>query len=251
MGNALGLSGEQRSLRLFGCWDLRVGGRPVRMGGREQRLIAYVALNGRRMRSFVAGILWPDSTENHAQSSLRAALLQVRRSSAGLLDADQTTVDMAPDVQVDVRDFRRYATEVAVNPDDVDFEAAMGILDSGDLMPGWYEDWVMFERERLQHERVRALEALAMAELRRGSAEAALTAARASSAVEPLRESAHSIVIRAHLMVGNVADAIHEYRAYTHLLQDELGISPSDQLRELITLNVSFAAAAEQGGSGR
>jgi DNA-binding SARP family transcriptional activator len=235
VSDELGSSGQHKSLRLFGCWDLRVGGRPVRMAGREQRLVAYVALNGRRMRSYVAGILWPDSTESHAQSSLRAALLQVRRTSVGLLDADQTTVDIAPDVDVDVREFHRCASEVAANPDGVDFEAAMGILDGGDLTPGWYEDWVMFERERLQHERVRALEALAAAELRRGCGDAALTAARAATAVEPLRESAHSIVIRAHLMVGNVADAVHEYRAYGDLLTRELGINPSEQLRQLVT----------------
>ena len=247
MGDGLGSRGQQRSLRLFGCWDLRVDGRSVRMGGREQRLVTYVALNGRRMRSYVAGVMWPESTENRAHSSLRAALLQVRRASAQLLDADQTTVDLAADVAVDVRDFRRCAAEVVGAPDDVDFTAALSVLDGDELTPGWYEDWVMFERERLQHERVRALEALAIAVLRRGLSDSALAAARAAASIEPLRESAHSIVIRAHLMAGNAAGAIDEYRAYAHLLHDELGISPSEGLRKLATVEVSGYRRLESG----
>ena len=234
MGKEVG-AGQHRALQLFGCWDLRIAGRSVRIGRREQRLVAYLALNGRRMRSYVAGMLWPDSTESHAQSNLRAALLKIRRAAPGLVEADQMTVALAGDVHIDVHEFRQCTSAVAANPDEVDFRAAMYVLTGPELTPGWYEDWVTFEREQLQHERVRALEALAIAELRRSRGDAALTAVKAASAVEPLRESAHAIAIRAHLILGNVADAFQEYEAYARLLRHELGISPSDQLRELLT----------------
>src|SRR5512144_2972892 len=72
-------------LRLFGCWDLRVGERTIKLGGREQRLLALLALRGRRPRSYVAGTLGPPSPEPRAQNSLRAAVLRSRKAAPGLL----------------------------------------------------------------------------------------------------------------------------------------------------------------------
>ena len=234
MRNVVVSAGGLRFLQLFGWWSLQFGGLPVLLGGREQRLIAFLALNGRRMRSVIAGTLWPDSPEEHARSSLRVAILLIRRTCPGLLDTDQTTVALASDVRVDVQDLLACAAESSARPDDVDFEETMRILNGGELLPGWYQDWVVFERERVHHERLRALEALAVAELRRGRGDLALAAARAATSIEPLRESAHSIVIRANLMAGNTADAVGQYRTYAGLLEQELGISPSNQLSEIV-----------------
>ena len=228
-----------RSLRLFDCWELRAGDRQIRLGAREQRLITFAALHGKRLRSYMAGVLWPDSTEHHAQSSLRAALFLVNRDVPSLLDSDRTTIDLAPDVQVDVQDFRQCVTDVMAHPDEVDVGTTIRTLIGGDLIPGWYDDWVLFERESLHHERVRALETLALAELNRGRARTAATAARAAMAIEPLRETPRWIEIRAHLFDGNVADAVHVYQSYARLLRCELGIDPSESLRSLVSSSTS------------
>ena len=45
-GDAFSTSKETLELRLFGCWDLRAGSRAVPLGGREQRLVALLALRG-------------------------------------------------------------------------------------------------------------------------------------------------------------------------------------------------------------
>jgi len=154
---------SQFDLRLFGCWDLRVDGRAVELGGREQRLLALLALRGRRSRSYVAGTLWPDTTENRAQTSLRTAVLRSRRVVDGILDAGRTTVALAPGVRVDVHEMLRVAEPRHAAVSDPDAITAM--MAAGDLLPGWYDDWVIFERERLQHVRLRALESLAELEL--------------------------------------------------------------------------------------
>src|SRR6266511_2365960 len=51
---------------------------------------------------------------------------------------------------------------------------------------------------------------------------------------EPLRETAHRLVIRVHLQQGNVAEAIRQYRTYERMLADELGALPSPVMRSLI-----------------
>ncbi len=243
MNEQTGCSSQGWHLRLMNCWGLAAGRESISIGTREQRLITFVALHGRRRRSYIAGVLWPDSTERRAHGNLRASLFQVQHTAPGLLDADRTTIDLAEGVHVDVDDFRRCAAQVAVG-DEVEFRAAFGILDSGELAPGWYDDWVVFERERLQHDRVHALETLADAELRRGNIDEAVIAARAAATVEPLRDSPRAIEIRAHLEAGNLGAAICAYRAHAELLRDELGIEPSTGLRRLVEVGAPSGPGA-------
>ena len=63
-GDAFPTSKETLELRLFGCWDLRAGSHAVPLGGREQRLVALLALRGRRARSQIAGTLWSDESDD-------------------------------------------------------------------------------------------------------------------------------------------------------------------------------------------
>jgi SARP family transcriptional regulator, regulator of embCAB operon len=93
---------------------------------------------------------------------------------------------------------------------------------------------VIFERERLQHVRLRALESLAESELEVGHHDLALEAALGAIAIEPLRESGHTIAIRAHLLAGNRSAAIRAYRTYRDRLEHELGIAPSPGLEEIV-----------------
>ncbi len=221
-------------LTLFGCWRLRVSGQPVELGHREQRLIALLALRGRRARPHVAGTLWPDTTEERALTSLRAAVLRSRRAVTGLLDAGRSTVALGPQVNVDVHALLRCASEIG-HGWQAGASETLTLLSRGDLLPGWYEDWVLFEKEQLQHLRLRALEFLALSELGRGNHDLALSAAQQAITIEPLRESAQSIVIRAHLLAGNPSAAIHAYRVYRRRLQDELSIVPVLEIDDLLS----------------
>ena len=73
----------------------------------------------------------------------------------------------------------------------------------GDLLPDWYDDWLEIERERLRQLRVHALEHLGEHALRRGRFGAAIDRALAAIAADPLRESAHRLLIRAYIAEGN------------------------------------------------
>lgn len=224
---------ECLEVRLFGCWEVRAPGGAVEMGGREQRLVALLALHGRKPRSQIAGTLWPDTTEGRALTSLRSAVLRIRRAVGDLLEIGRTTLAVAPGVAVDVHDLLRWTTD-GVTEAHGDPLHRVAVLRDAELLPGWYEDWVLLERERLLHVRLNALEELARGALARGAYDLAFTAAHEAVALEPLRESAHTIAIRAQLSGGNQSGALREYQAYRATLRQSLAISPSPELDDLL-----------------
>jgi DNA-binding SARP family transcriptional activator len=189
---------------------------------------------GRRPRTQLAGILWPDTTDARAMASLRAAVWQVRHSTDGLLASNGSTLELCGDVRVDVSELASFAGAAETTPTDLEFEETMRVLQTGELLPGWYEDWVLFERERIQHLRLRALESLALTNLQAGNPHRALVAARTAAGIEPLHEGAQTLLVRACLACGNVPEAVRHYQWYRSQLLRELGIMPSTQLTDLV-----------------
>ncbi len=100
--------------------------------------------------------------------------------------------------------------------------------------PDWYEDWVLFERERFRQVRLRALDALCDRLTRAGRLNEAMEAALLSVAGDPLRESAQRALVRVHLSEGNAGEAVRTYRLYQRLLHEQLGIQPSERMQELV-----------------
>ena len=52
---------------------------------------------------------------------------------------------------------------------------------------------------------------------------------------EPLRESAHRAVVRAHLAEGNIVEAVRAYEAFRDLLAAELAVEPTVLMTQLIS----------------
>jgi DNA-binding SARP family transcriptional activator len=105
---------------------------------------------------------------------------------------------------------------------------------SADILPDWYDDWVSVERERFRQLRLHALEALSERLVAAGRYALAIEAGVAAVAGEPLRESAHRVLIRAHVAEGNHSEAVRQYHAFRRLLQTELSLDPSPQMEALI-----------------
>jgi len=200
-----------------------------------QRLIAHLSLCGRPARASVAGQLWPDVPEDHAHGSLRSALWRVQKAVPGLVEVAGGALGLARGVRVDVREFRAWAQRVldpnAVLDDDVRAPEA-GLR--GELLPGWYEDWVLLERERLRQLRLHTLEAMADRLARAGRYGEAVQAAYVAVGIEPLRESARRAVVRVHLAEGNIVEAIRARRAYCESLHRELGVGPTPLMEDLM-----------------
>jgi DNA-binding SARP family transcriptional activator len=189
------------------------------------------------MRASVAGTLWPEASEEHAYSSLRSALGRLTRIARGAVVVTPLDLSLADGVNVDIRQSRALAHRL-LDPgtalSETDLSAAAISSLSVDVLPDWYDDWVLVEAEEWRQLRLHALEALAdrlLGQERFGdAARAALAAARA----EPLRESARAVAIRVHLAEGNQSEALAEFERYRTLLHAELGLEPTPRLHTLI-----------------
>jgi DNA-binding SARP family transcriptional activator len=210
--------------------------RPLPRG--VQRLLAFLALSGRPARSAVAGQLWPEVGQGQADGNLRSALWRVQKHVPGLVDSSGGALALAEGVTVDVRELSSWAERVLdAGPGAADLPDLGAIPEAmwrAELLPGWYDDWVLVERERLRQLRGYALERLADTCGQAGRYAAAVQAAYAAMRADPLRETAHRTLIRVHLAEGNAAEAIRAYECYRDLLAGELGISPSARMRRLV-----------------
>jgi DNA-binding SARP family transcriptional activator len=105
---------------------------------------------------------------------------------------------------------------------------------SGELLPDWYEEWIVPERDRIHQLRLHALEALCRRFLDAGRFSEAVEAGLVAVSAEPLRESGRRLLIEVYLAEGNVAQAIGQYTTYRTLLLDELGVEPTSEIQELV-----------------
>lgn len=230
-------------LTLLGGFELRCGSALVELPASAQRLVAFLAIRARPLqRVHVAGMLWLDAPEQRANAALRTALWRSRRRDCLLVDARGPRIGLAAGVEVDLHASTRIAQRVLANPPQevVELAGLDRVWAHGELLPDWYEDWVLIERERHRQLRLHALEALCEALTAAGRYGEAVEAGIAAVATEPLRESAHRALISVHLAEANVAEALRQYRLFGDLLREHLGLEPSACLRELVERAVTL-----------
>ena len=222
-------------LSLIGGFSLRCDGIAVDLPLSAQRLLAFLALQDRALvRAYVAGALWLDAREEKASARLRSTVWRLGLSGHPLLDGSRTHLRLATGVTVDWRfltsRYRRLLDESAALPPE--FLSTVPV--AGDLLPDWYDDWVIMERERFRQLRLHALETLCVRLSEAGRSWLAVEAGLAAVEAEPLRESAHRALIAAHLGEGNRSEALRQFGLYRRLLGEELGIEPSQSLAQLV-----------------
>lgn len=218
---------------VLGNFQLCVGGSRITPATREMRLLAVLVLHGPSPRSYISGILWPETTQERASASLRAATYQIRRSVPGMLDLRRSSIGLARGVCTDLQLLREC---LAAGPEFSDPYRALGLLSGGELLAGWRDDWVLHERERLRHRRLRALAGLAEHCLSMGDPGTALAAARSAGWLEPLGERSHVLAVRAMRRMGRHDEAEALRGQFIDRLRRELGVSPSPDLVRLLAV---------------
>jgi len=232
-------------IHLLGTFRLIHNNAPVTAlnAPRLQKLLAYLLLNRRapQTRQHLAFLFWPDSTEKQAYTNLRKAILALRRA---LPDADdclhinKQTVGWRQEFPctLDVAEFENALAEAAQSSlpaqkcDQLE-QAVAGCR--GDLLPGFYDDWLLEARERLRQQYEGALGALI--ELLEGARDyaAAIQYAQTLLRHDPLHETAYRRLMRLYALSGNRAAALRTYHTCVTTLQRELGAPPGAATREL------------------
>jgi len=206
-------------------------------------LLAYLALFPERShpREELADRFWPDSDVEAARASLRQALASLRRQMeppplpmGSVLETDRLYIRLNPDaVRVDVAAFEAAARAGA--RDGADAAAARAALEEatalyrGDLLPGFYDDWVLTERERLRFAYFEVLGRLADLHAREGRPAEAAEAARRLVAAEPAREESHRLLMRHLIAAGRPGDALRQYEELSRTLRDRWDGTPEPE----------------------
>jgi TolB-like protein/DNA-binding SARP family transcriptional activator/Tfp pilus assembly protein PilF len=201
---------------------------------KPRALIAYLALQGERgqSREKLTELLWGNSAEEQARANLRQALYAIRKALNGdktaylVTKGDQISL-AGPDMELDVALFEQLVTEST--PHALKRAAA---LYKGDLLDGFslkedsFEAWALVEREKLRRLASDALSKLiAHCDEIGDTSRCVETAARLLS-LDPLREAAHRILMRAYAAQGRGASALKQFKTCRDILKRELGVEP-------------------------
>jgi DNA-binding SARP family transcriptional activator len=223
-------------LRLFGEPRVISGDRVLDVPESSKRLVAYVALHrGRVERRHAARVLWPTVDELRAAGNLRSALWRLNRAGVDVVTSDVCHLALRDTVLVDAHVVERWAGRVVGHDRGT---GAVSTLPCGihalELLPGWYDDWVQVERERMRQRTLAALERLSRNLMSLGRCADAVEAAVMAVTIDPLRESAQRVLLEAHLAEGNWVEGRRSLRAYRDLLRRELGTEPHPGLARLL-----------------
>ena len=237
-------------LRLLGGFSVRRGGEevpPGAFGGRLSRTL--VRLLATQRGAFVPAdvlveALWPGRPPADPAANLRILVNRARRAlgdppliltgSGGyaLRGDEHCTVDA--EVFLAGVEAGRDALRGGRPADALRrFRGALELWRGDPLPEDLYDDWAQPYRRNLIRARLEGLEGGASAALALGDPPQALDLAEQAVALEPLRESAHLLVVRALASSGDAAGALAAYERMRKRLLEELGLDPSAEAAEL------------------
>jgi DNA-binding SARP family transcriptional activator len=238
---------------LFGCPRVsrNPDGAEVKLTRIVQILLAYLLLQRQRShsREVLAGTLWSDNGQKSARACLNTALWRLRNAIEGYAHPDSPFLLMTQHGEVRFNSSSSYWLDVEVFENLLDrlpSHTSQGVdeaqiqqaeqavaLYQGDLMEGYYEDWILRERERLRNRYLSSLAYLMSAHRLNRNLEASLEYGNKILQQEPLREEIHREMMRLYAQAGQRALAIQQYEMCRTVLKDELDISPMPETERL------------------
>ena len=142
-------------VRLLGQFDIRMDGKRVTIPSRAgQSLLAYLMLTvgTAHRREKLAGILWPDTTDENARKNLRQELWRIRKAISTGQPAEKEYL-LADEITLTFNRDSEYWLDVSqIERPDLDLPSLIVNLSlyQGELLPGFYDEWVAIDRERIQ-----------------------------------------------------------------------------------------------------
>jgi WD40 repeat protein/basic membrane lipoprotein Med (substrate-binding protein (PBP1-ABC) superfamily)/DNA-binding SARP family transcriptional activator len=227
---------------LLGQFDVRYDGASIHIPSRPaQSLLSFLILNAgiTHRRERLAGLFWPDSTDANARTYLRQALWRIRKS----LDAvpiswrDYLEID---DIDIVFRKDSAYwldADAILMQKAASDWTVE-DLIDSvsvyqGELLPGFYEEWTVPERERLQAAFDRRMRLLLDRLVDQQRWDEVLEWSERWITLSCVPEQAYVALMAARAGMGNLSGVTVVFKRLVEALERELGVEPSEDLRDL------------------
>jgi DNA-binding SARP family transcriptional activator len=236
-------------IQLFGRFCARRDGQVI--AGLEadmlQKLFSYLLLYRRsaHARESLANLLWPETTTVHAKKRLRQVLWQLQSALGSyaeapsdhllLVTADQVQINPEANLWLDVAVFEQaFARVEGIAGQQLDTQHVQALHKAiqcycGPLLDGCYDDWCLYERERLQNMYLAMLEKLMNYCEEHHDYEAGIQYGTQILACDKVRERAYRRLMRLHYLNGNWGKALRIYEQCSFALDEELGMKPSQR----------------------
>ena len=217
---------------------------------KDQELLSYLLIHRDRphSREALAALLWGDTSTEKSKKYLRQALWhlhaalnsdQGNNSEVLMVDHDWLSLNPCSNLWTDVADFERaFSAAEGVPGRQLDADKARGLKDAvtlynEDLLPGYYQDWILFERERLQNMYLLMLDKLIVYLQFRGEYEVAQGYGATILRYDPARERTHRQLMHLYSLAGDRTSALRQFERCAQALKQELGVKPERKTVEL------------------
>lgn len=233
-------------IRMLGILDIQYENMPVTLNGqRSQELFCYLLLHSQRAfaREVLADLLWSSCDSLKVSKTLRQAIWQLqtalssleKRIGTSVLLTSSNSIQLNPQVRLwfDVDIFERtYLLCQGIPGSKIDATTAQSIhnataLYQGDLLEGWYEDWCLRERERLQTMYLAMLDKLMDYHEMHYQFEQGVDCGMRILQYDHARECTHYRLIRMLYKCGNRTGALRQFDRCFASLDEELGVGPA------------------------
>lgn len=241
------------SVQLFGKLCIRSGDQALAglEAHRTRELLVYMLLfrDHPHPRERLADLLWGEGTSAQVRKGLRQTLWKLQSVLAAAtgaaqpcllrVDADYVQYNAEADVWVDAAVFESAYKGVQGTPGSVLDGATAATLRQaaalyrGDLLDGWYQDWLLFERERFQHMYLELLGKLVSYSEAHGEYEAGVTYGTQILRYDRARERTHRALMRLYYLHGDRVGALRQYDRCVAALAEEIGVRPARRTVEL------------------
>jgi len=243
----------QLKISLFGKFSIEHDGLSLREleSYKVQEFFCYLLLHRTRphARETLANLLWGDSTTAQSKKYLRQALWHLQTTLAQedapaaepflLVEPDWIRLNMRSDIWLDIEVFEQAFALVRGRPsrslsagDATVLKEAVALY-RGDLLEGSYQDWCLYERERLQHMYMVLLDKITGFCEREQDYETGLNYARVIMRYDRARECTHRRLMRLYYLAGDRTSALRQYERCVTALREELGVKPARRTVEL------------------
>ncbi|UCH60845.1 MAG: hypothetical protein JSV61_05015, partial [Anaerolineales bacterium] len=240
------------SIRLLGGFHVERDGIPLNdfKSDKVRALLAFLVLEADRphLRDTLAGLLWPEVSNQSARTNLRSTLANLRKviddyqASPPHLLINRETVQfnrasdhwldaaacISPPVAAEIDSVKLEQFESAIALYQAPFLSGFSVSDSAP-----FEEWALLKREQISRQVMEMLFRLATCYEQYGKFDQAEVYARKMVELEPWNEEAHQQLMGLLAMSGKRSAALVQYEACCRLLAKELGVEPSQETARL------------------
>ncbi len=232
-------------LKLFGSPEVWLDEEPLTgfITTKSRALLFFLVMKpGVHGRHTLAALLWPETTEPKALKNLRDVLSNLRKLAGAHLDITRQTAAFRRDSAyvLDVEEFSALLEQYKRGAGEIgDLETAVSLY-KGDFLDGFhlakterYEAWLTSEREQLWQAQKTALNTLAARYAAQADYSRSLEYVSRLLRLDPYCEQGQRLKIALLARLEQRNDALAQYAAYRHLLNEELGVAPAAETTAL------------------